>query len=53
MMEVAEFAGTLKAGDDRAVKVAREEVHSEDAPFWLCILLEDAFQATTPITFGR
>ena len=52
VMEVAEFAGTLKAGDFRAVNVAREEVHSEDAPFWLCTLLEDAFQATTPITFA-
>jgi hypothetical protein len=51
-MEVAAFAGTLKAGDFRAVNVAREEVHSEDASFWLCVLLEDAFQATTPITFA-
>ncbi len=25
---------------------------SGDAPVWLCILLEDAFQATTSITFA-
>ena len=53
VMEVAEFAGTLKAGDVRAVNAAREEVHSEDAPFWLCVLLEEnEFQATTPISIA-
>ncbi len=35
VMEIAEFAGTLKVGNFCAVNVAREEVHSEGAPVWL------------------
>jgi hypothetical protein len=51
-MEVAEFAGTLKAGEFRAVDTAADEVAAEGAPFWLCRLVEDAFQAMTPGSFA-
>jgi hypothetical protein len=52
VMEVAEFAGTLKACEFRAVDTAADQVAAEGAPFWLCRLVEDAFQAATPISFA-
>ena len=52
VMEIAEFAGTLKAGEVRAVDVASDQVAIEGAPFWLCILVEDAFQATAPVVYA-
>lgn len=50
--EIAEFAGTLKAGEVRAVDVAPDQVVVEGAPFWLCYLVENAFQAHAPVVFA-
>jgi hypothetical protein len=52
VMEIAQFAGTLKAGEVRAVDVAADQLRVEGAPFWLCELLENAFQATAPVVFA-
>lgn len=52
VMEIAEFSNTLKQGEVRAVDVASDQVEIERAPFWLCRLVGDAFQASTPIVFG-
>lgn len=52
VMEIAEFSNTLKQGEVRAVDVASDQVEIERAPFWLCRLVGDAFQASAPIVFG-
>jgi len=53
VMEIAEFSNTLKQGEVRAVDVASDQVEIERAPFWLCRLVGDALQASTPIGFRR
>ena len=72
VMEIPEFAATLKAGDFRAVDVAQDQIinneHSfnncndliclyesgcfEGAPFWICRLMESAFQINVPVIFS-
>jgi hypothetical protein len=52
VMEIPEFAATLKAGNVRAVDVAEDQVAIEGAPFWLCLLVENAFQATSDVVFA-
>ena len=52
VMEIAEFTNTLKQGEVRAVDVVSDQVEIERAPFWLCRLVGDAFQASAPIVFG-
>ena len=51
-METAEFSNTHKQGKVRAVDVASDQVEIERAPFWLCRLIGDAFQASTALVFG-
>ena len=48
VMEIQRFAATLKVGEFRAVDVARDEVYKEGNPFWLCRLMEPAFQLSDP-----
>ena len=48
VMGIQRFAATLKVGKFRAVDVARDEVYKESAPFWLCLLMEPAFQLSDP-----
>lgn len=50
--EIAEFAKELKAGQVRAVDVVPDQMALEGAPFWLCLLVGDAFQASEPVVFG-
>jgi len=52
VMEIAEFVGTLKARETQAVDAAADQVTLEGAPFWLCLLVEDAFVATEPVVFA-
>ena len=52
VMEIPNFAATLKAGEFRAVDVARDQVEIEVALFWLCRLMEPAFQTSSPIVFA-
>ena len=49
VMEIAEFARAVKKGQVRAVDAARDQVDVEGAPFWICQVIEDAFQATAPV----
>ncbi len=51
-MEIPNFAATLKAGEFRAVDAARDQIEIEGAPFWLCRLMEPAFQTSAPIVFA-
>lgn len=51
VMEIPRFAATLKVGEFRAVDVARDEVYKEGVPFWLCRLLEPAYQLSAPFVF--
>jgi len=51
-MEIAEFARAVKKGQVRAVDAARDQVDVEGAPFWLCQVIEDAFQAIAPVVFA-
>ena len=48
VMEIQRFAATLKVGEFRAVDVARDEVYKEGTAFWLCRLMEPAFQLSDP-----
>ncbi len=52
VMEIQRFAATLKVGEFRAVDVARDEVYKEGAPFWLCRLLEPAYQLSAPHVYA-
>jgi hypothetical protein len=49
---IPHFAATLKVGEFRAVDVARGEVYKEGAPFWLCRLLEPAYQLSAPHVYA-
>ena len=46
--DIRGFAMTLKAGENRAVDTAADQVVVEGAPFWLCVLVGDAFQVPEP-----
>ena len=52
VMEIANFARSLKAGDIRAVDAAADQVEIEGAPFWICLLVDSAFQAAAPVLFA-
>ena len=43
---------TLKVGGFRSVDVTRDEVYKEGAPFWLCRLLEPAYQLSAPHVYA-
>ena len=51
-MEIEEFARSLKEGQIRAVDEAAEQVALEDAPFWLCQIVDTPFQAEEPHVFA-
>jgi hypothetical protein len=50
--EIAEFAKKVKHGQVRAVDVAADQVTIEGAPFWLCQIVDDAFQASSDTVFA-
>ena len=50
--EIAEFAKKVKSGQIRAVDVAADQIAIEGAPFWLCKVVDDAFQASSDVVFA-
>jgi hypothetical protein len=48
VMEIPQFAATLKVGEFRAADIARDDAVKEGAPFWLCHVKGPAHQLAGP-----